>query len=183
MSKNYREQFRDRTQNDTSANSKTTSNGRSPQQRPTVVKQSPRSDVFPAPTKRNEISPRVPKGSQAQNAHRQPPPREPAVVNSRPPVDTRRTEPMRRNVAPQPVPRYSDSPGDQQDYGRKPVRFQNKHNDAYDPPSPPAYYQKPAPLPREDIDRPRRMQVAKNEYVIQRRPHQPAYDDYREVSD
>lgn len=187
MSNYYYDQFRnnqrDKNQNGLISNSKTKLNGKSPSQRPTAVKQSPRSDTFASSTKQNDINA---KNNPPQNVSRRIPPKEPAVRNSSPAPEKRRSERIRKDGIPHQAPKYLSSPDDQRDLGRKPLRFPSKNNNAYYPSSSAAYYQQPAPLPRDTLDRPNRMRVANNEYVIRRRRQEPpdyVYDDYYPVSD
>jgi hypothetical protein len=65
MSKNYRAQFRDKSQNGVNPNSKTKPGDKLPPPRPTAVKQqSPRSDISALPTKRNETNTRYPRSKE-----------------------------------------------------------------------------------------------------------------------
>jgi hypothetical protein len=192
MSKNYYEQFRnnpqDKNRNGFNGNSKTKRNGKSPPApapRPTAVKRSPRSDVVSLPTKQNEIN-KVPKNDSVTNGFRRVPTKEYVGRNPSTSRERKNLEKTHKNGTTRPVQKYLRSPSiDQEDLGRKPLRFANKHNNSYYPPSPPAYYQKSAPVPQDALDRPQRMHIANNEYVVQRRRRLPSdyiYDDRRTVS-
>jgi len=190
MSKPYYNQFRDnqrnKNQNGFNVNSKTKPNGKPSPTRPTAVKGSPHSDTYVFASKQNEINSKVPKTNLEQNGFRRIPPKETVVRSSSPVSEIKRSESIHKNGVTRPVKKYVISPPtDSEDLGRKPLRLANKSNRTYYP-SPPAYYQKPAPLPREALDRPQRMRVANNEYVVQRRRQPPSdqvYDDYHQVSD
>jgi hypothetical protein len=195
MSTSYHQQFREnqrnKNQNDLFSNSKATAGGKLPAQRPTaVVKQSFRSDTFTLPTKRDETNFKVPKVNQAQNGSRRQAAKKPDVVNSSPPAE--RKDIMRTNGGIRPTLKQVNSTMDRQNLQRKPVRFANDYNNTYyssSPASLPVYHQRTAPLadplPREAIDKSRRMRVANDEYIMHRRRDSPAYayNDYRTVSD
>jgi hypothetical protein len=189
MSKTYYEQFRsdlqDKSRNGFNGNSKTQRNGKSPPPRPTAVKRSPRSDASVLSTQKNEVN-KAPKNNSVTNGSRRIPPKENVVRNSSPSPEKKHSEPTRRNGVTRPVQKYvSSPPNNQEDLGRKPLNFIDKHNNSYYPSSPPAYYRKSAPAPRDDLDRPQRMHIANNEYVVQRRRQLPSdyiYDDRRMVS-
>jgi hypothetical protein len=182
MSKAYHEQFRDKNQNGFDPNSKTKSNGKLPPLRPTAVKRSPRSDTYAVPNKQNE-----PKANPVQNGTQRFPLRNRPIKKASPPPppEKKRTEPIRRNGVNQSSPKYLTSPADSQELGRKTLRFPNKQqNISHRHSSSPTYYETSAPIPRDAPDRPRRMRVANQDYVIQRRraPPEPVYDDYHAVS-
>ena len=203
MSKTYYEQFRDTQQEKQyvgpRSKSKNKPNGKLPPARPTAVKRSPRSDTFVLPTKRQTVDPKVPKTKPVQNGTRRippppqppppPPPKEQVPRDPTPPPQRRRLEPVHRNGSTRPIPRYSNSSVDQEDLGRKPVRFADTRNPAYYAPSPslpPVHHQKPAPTPRDPPNRSRRVRVANHDYVIEHRRPTPVeyiYDDYHTVSD
>ena len=188
MSKTYHEQFRDKNQNGFDPNSKTKPNGKLPPVRPTAVKRSPRSDTHVLPNKRNEPNANVPpKVNPVQNGTQRFPLRNRPVRKSSPPPppEKKRTEPIRRNGVNQSSPKYLTSPVDSQELDRKPLRFPNKQqNISHRHSLSPTYYETSAPKPRDASDRPRRMRVANQEYVVQRRrpPPEPVYDDYHAVS-
>ena len=197
MLKTYYEQFRDnqreKHQNGSNSQSKGKTNGKLPPARATVVKRSPRSDTFILPTKRQTVDPKVSKTKPASNPPRRMPslPKEPAAKNPTPPPQRRRLEPVHRDGSNRPAPRYPSS-SVEHDLGRRPVRFADRREPAYrsspppPPPPPPVRHQKPARLPRETSDRPRRVRVADQDYVIEHRRETPVeyvYDDYYAVSD
>jgi hypothetical protein len=157
-----------------------------PAQRPTtVVKQTIRSDTFTLPTKREETNFKVPDVNQAQNGSRRQPTNKPAVVNSPPPVEQKRTIPMRRSGNIQSSAKHVNSTTNLE---RRPVRFTNSYNNTYYSSTPPAYYSKSAPLvdplPQDHLDKPRRMHRPNDDYIIHRRKDSPAYayTDYQTVS-
>ncbi|CAF3807310.1 unnamed protein product [Rotaria sp. Silwood1] len=168
-------QFRDKNQNGFNNNFGTKSTGKLPRPRPTAVKQpSPRSDTYALPTKRNDVNPRISKDDLIdKNSRRTIPPKERFTRNTSTPPEYRR----RTNVA-RPIQKNRNSPDD---YPRKPLRLSNKQNGVYRSSSPSAYYQKSSSLSRDISQRPRRMHVGNNEYVIERRrqPSDYVYDDYR----
>ncbi len=178
MLKNYHRQFRDiqrdKSQNGVDPNLKTKPNDKS---RPTAVRQPPPSDTIISSPKRNEINSNTPKMNLPPNGFRRIPPREPVVNSASSPSEKKRSATMRGNDTIRPAQKYLSSPLDQQDLGRKPIRFANKQDNAYPPPS--------DPTPRDPLNRPRVMRVANNEYVVRRRKQAPSdhiYDDYHTVS-
>lgn len=197
MLKTYYEQFRDnqreRNQNGSNSQSKGKTNGKLPPARATTVKRSPRSDTFVLPTKRQTVDPKASKAKPASNPPRRMPPlpREAIVKHPTPPPQKKRSEPVNRNGSTRPAPRYPSSSVDQQELGRRPVRFGNRREPAYDPsspppPPPPVRHQKPAYVQREISDRSRRVRVAEQDYIIEHRRDTPVeyvYDDYYRVSD
>jgi hypothetical protein len=196
MSISYHEQFRGnqrkKNQNGLFSNSKATAGGKLPPQRPTVVVKQPlRSDTFTLPTKRDEINFKVPKVNQTQNGSQRQAANKPAVINSSPPAEQKRTEPMRKSGGNRSMLRQSNPTIDRQNLERKPVRFANNYNNTYyssSTASPPVYYQKTAPLadplPQDTLDKSRRMRIANDDYVIHRQKDSPAYayTDYHTVS-
>lgn len=183
MQKSYHEQFRGKNQPVFNGNSKAKPNGKGPPVRPTAVKQSsPRSDTHASPIKRNEMSSRVPVDNSPQNSRRIPP-RERNFKDSPPLPDNRRNKPMNRNDNARPMQQNRNSITDQPDYGRKPLRLNNRTNQPRRSLTP-EYYQKPNPAPRDSIQKPRRMRVANDDYVIEHRRRTPEYDydDYHSVS-
>ncbi|CAF3153094.1 unnamed protein product [Rotaria sp. Silwood2] len=180
----YRDQFRDKNQNGFNNNSGTKPTGKLP--RPTAAKQSsPRSDTYALSTKRNEVNTRVSKDDLVQkNSRRIVPSKERFVRNPSTPPENRRVEPIRRNDVIRPIQKNRNLPNDRQDFPPKPLRFANKQNGANRSSTPPAYYQKSSSLSRDVSQKPRRMRIANNEYVIERRrqPSDYVYDDYRTES-
>ncbi|CAF0976886.1 unnamed protein product [Rotaria sordida] len=176
-------QFRDKNQNGYNNHSGTKSTGKLSRPRPTAVKQSsPRSDTYALPTKRNEVNTRVSKDDMVSKNSQHIPRKERFARNfSTPPPQQRRTEFAHRNDVTRPVQKNRNLPNDQQDFPRKPLHFANKKTGAYRSSSPPAYYQKSSSLPRNIPQKSRRMRVANNEYIIERRrqPMDYIYDDYR----
>lgn len=216
MLKTYYEQFRDnqreKNQNGVNSQSKGKTNGKLPSARATAVKRSPRSDTFILPTKRQTVDPKVSKTKPAPNPPRRMPslPRAPVAKNPTPPIQRRRPEPVAKNPTPppqrrrlepvqrngstRPAPRYPSSSVEQEELGRRPVRFADRPNPAYrsssppppPPPPPPVRHQKPARVPREISDRSRHVRVADQDYIIEHRRDTPVeyvYDDYYTVRD
>ncbi|CAF3134855.1 unnamed protein product [Rotaria sp. Silwood2] len=198
MSQSYHEQFRENQRNNNQnglfSNSKATAGNKLPTQRPTAaVKQPIRSDTFTLPRKRNETNFKVPKLNQAQNGSRpQRPVKKPTIINSTLPVEQKPIEKMRKNGGTRPTMRQSNLFMDRGNIQRKPVRFSNDYNNTYyssSPASAPVHYQKSAPLadplPRDALDKSRRMRISNDDYVIHRRKDSPAYayTDYKTVSD
>jgi len=194
MSISYHEQFRENQrktkQNGLFSNSKATAGGKLPPQRPTaVVKQPLRSDTFTLPTKRDETNFKVPKVNQTQNGSRSQAANKPAVIKSPPPAEQKRTEIMRKSGGARSTGRQPNPTIDRQNLQRKPVRFSNNYNNTYYSSSAsPVYYQKTAPLadplPRDTVERSRRVPVTNDDYVINRQKNSPAYayNDYHTVS-
>jgi hypothetical protein len=188
MSKTYYNQFRD-SQRDKSQNGFNQIGFNSySKTRPTAARstgvnkqQSPRSDTFTFQSKANERSPKVSKNNPVQNGFQRKPPRETIVRNSSTPPERRRAGTIRRSNVNKSTQKYLSTPVDELE--RKPARLASKRNNAYYP-SPPDYYQKPAPLPENGNNKPRRMRVANNEYVIHRQTQSPerVYDDHQSVS-
>lgn len=192
MSISYHQQFRENQrktkQNGLFSKSKATAGGKLSAQRPTaVVKQPLRSDTFTLPTKRDETNFKVPKVNQTQNGSRRQATNKPAVINSSPPAEQKRLEPMRKNGSTRSIVKQSKQTVEQQTLQRKPVRFTNIDNNTYYSPSP-AYYQKSAPLtdpmPQSTVERSRRIYANNDDYVIHRQkdPSAYAYNDYQTVS-
>lgn len=204
MSISYHTQFRENQRNKISngllSNSKATTGGQLPAQRPTaVVKQPIRSDTFTLPTKRHETNSKVPKVNQTQNDLRQQRFNQPLVRNTLPPAEVKRTEMMRkttsntRTITKQRHPVFNQQSGE-----RRPVRFTTNYDNTYysasplppvpAPPPPPAaaaYYPKSAPAPRADFDNSKRIHNTNDDYVIHRQKTSPAYNysEYHTVSE
>ncbi|CAF3720736.1 unnamed protein product [Rotaria sp. Silwood1] len=174
--------------------SKATAGNKLPTQRPTaVVKQPIRSETFTLPTKHHETNFKVPKLNPPQNGFRQQPIKKSTIINSTPQIEQKPIEKMRRNGDVRPIMRQNNLFMNQGNIQRKPVRFANDYNNTYyssSSNSAPVHYQKPAPLanplPRDALNKSRRMRIANDEYVIHRRKDSPAayaYNDYQTVSD
>ncbi|CAF1186691.1 unnamed protein product [Rotaria sordida] len=178
------------------SNSKATAGNKLPPRRPAaVVKQSTRSDTFTLPTKRNVTNFKGPKLNQTQNGSRQQPVKKSTIINSTTPIEQKPAKKMHKNSGTRPMMRQSNLFMNQGNVERKPVRFANNNNNTYyypssSPASAPVNYQKKIapladPLPRDALDKSRRMRIVNDEYVIHRRKDSPAYayTDYQTVSD
>lgn len=197
MSQSYHEQFREnrrgKNQNGVLSKSKATANNKLPTQRPTAAAKQPlRSDTFTLPAIRNGANLRSAKANRQKNGFQQEPVKKSAPIKRTPPAQQQRnSEDMRRNAPIRPIMKQNNGFIDSGHLDRRPVRFANNYNTTYSAPpasSLPPHHQKPPPpddrLPQNDYDRPRRMRVSDDEYIVNRRVESPvyAYDDYHTVS-
>ena len=204
MSQSYHEQFREnrrnKIQNDLFSSSKATTGGKLPAQRPTaVVKQPLRSDTFTLPKKRGETNYYVPKIDQSRNVSQRLTNKKPAILNSSSTTGQKRpTETMRKDDGGRTMLTKPTSIIDRRNLERKPVRFANESDNtyySYSPAPTPAsdsssvYHQKSAtlanPSPQDALDESRRTRVVNDAYVVHRRRDSPAYvySNYHTVSD
>ncbi|CAF2154696.1 unnamed protein product [Rotaria magnacalcarata] len=158
------------------------STSKSPPQRPTAVKKaSPRSDIYPLPTKRNQVNPRTSKDDFIQPDFRRAPPKERSVRNFSPVSNNRHAGNMRRNEPPRIIRNNRKSSFDE-DARHKPLHFISKHNDNHRSSSPPATNnRRSVTLPRNAPQKQRRIHDTNDNYDVERRrqPVRHVYDDYR----
>ncbi|CAF4128018.1 unnamed protein product [Rotaria socialis] len=158
------------------------STSKSPPQRPTAVKQpSPRSDIYPLPAKRYQVNPRTSKDDFMQPDFRRAPPKERFARNSSPMFNNRYAGSMRRNEPPRIMHNNRKSSFDE-DARHKPLRFISKHNRSHRSSSPPATNnRRPISLPRNALQKQRRIHETNDNYDVERRkqPVRYVHDDYR----